>query len=133
MPVRVELIDEAVADLVRYAESGSLPLFLKKLLRLEETGKDAGLPLGKGLTGWRKIVVGDRNWRIIFTTDSAESVATVWVIGDRDDAECYEDAQRRVRALGRQQPQAASLVAIVFQLSQMQRAARKAKRHSTRS
>jgi len=66
MAVRVELIDEAVADLERYAESGNLPLFLKKLIRLEEAGKDVGLPLGRGLTGWRKVVVGDRNWRIIF-------------------------------------------------------------------
>ena len=57
MPIRVELIDEAIADLVRYAESGNLPLFLKKLLRLEEVGKDAGQSLGGNLTGWRKIVV----------------------------------------------------------------------------
>ena len=34
MPVRVELIDEAVEDLHRYAATGNLPLFLKKLLRL---------------------------------------------------------------------------------------------------
>ena len=66
MPVRVELMAEAFADLVRYAQTGNLPLFLKKLIRLEDVGRDAGLPLGRGLTGWRKIVVGDRNWRIIF-------------------------------------------------------------------
>jgi len=70
MPVRVELIDEAIEDLMRYAETGNLPLFLKKLLHLEEAGKHAGLPLGRSLTGWRKIVVGDRNWRIIFTHGS---------------------------------------------------------------
>ena len=128
MPVRVELIDEAVEDLVRYAETGNLPLFLKKLIRLEEVGKDAGLPLGRGLTGWRKIIVGDRNWRIIFTTNPEETVATVWVIGDRDDAECYADAQRRVQALGKGQPEAASLAAVMFQLSQMQQAARRRQR-----
>ncbi len=128
MPVRVELIDAAVEDLGRYAESGNLPLFLKKLIRLEEVGKEAGLPLGRGLTGWRKIVVGDRDWRIIFTVDPAETVATVWVIGDRDDAACYEDAQRRVDALGKGQPQAASLAAVMFQLSEMQRAAKRTKR-----
>ena len=128
MPVRVELIDEAVDDLARYAESGNLPLFLKKLIRLEEVGKDAGLPLGRGLTGWRKIVVGDRNWRIVFTTNPEETVATVWVIGDRDDAACYEDAQRRVRALGKGAPQAASLAAVMLQLSQLQRAAKRTRR-----
>ena len=44
MPVRVELIDEAVEDLARYADTGSLPEFLKKLIRLEEVGEDAGVP-----------------------------------------------------------------------------------------
>lgn len=132
MPVRVELIDEAVEDLIQYAETGDLPLFLKKLLRLEEAGKDAGLPLGGNLTGWRKIVVGDRNWRIIFTTDPDETVATVWVIGDRNDAKCYEDALRRVRELGKVHPQAASLAAVMFQLGQMQKASRRAERRRKR-
>jgi mRNA interferase RelE/StbE len=130
MSVRIELIDEAVEDLVRYARTGNLPLFLKKLIRLEEVGKDAGLPLGRGLTNWRKIVVGDRNWRIIFTTDPEETVATVWVIGDRDDAQCYEDAQRRLAALGKTQPHAASLAAVMFQLGEMQRAAKRGKRRN---
>ncbi len=128
MPVRVELIDEAVEDLARYAETGNLPLFLRRLLRLEEVGKDAGLPLGAGLTGWRKIVVGDRNWRIIFTMNHAETVATVWVIGDRDDAACYQSAYRRVQALASSQPHAASLASVMFQLTQAQRAARRTRR-----
>jgi mRNA interferase RelE/StbE len=128
MPIRVELIDEAVADLVRYAQFGNLPLFLKKLLRLEDVGKDAGLPLGGSLTGWRRIVVGDRNWRIIFTMDSDETTATVWVIGDRQDAECYAEAQERVAALGTSRPEAATLASVMFQLSEMQRAAKRTKK-----
>lgn len=127
MPVRVELIGEAVEDLVGYAQTGNLPLFLKKLVRLEEVGKDAGQPLGQGLTGWRKIVVGDRNWRIIFNTDARETVATVWVIGDRDDAECYRVAQGRVAELGKAQPQAESLAAVMLRLSEMQRGAKRTK------
>lgn len=121
MPIRVELINEAVDDLARYVATGNLPLFLKKLIRLEEVGKDAGLPLGRGLTGWRKIVVGDRTWRIIFTTNPEETVATVWVIGDRDDSACYEEAQRRVEALGKNRPVAVSLAAAMLQLSEMRR------------
>ncbi len=128
MPVRVELIAEAVADLAGYAESGMLPLFLKKLIRLEAVGKDAGLPLGRGLSGWRKIVVGDRNWRIVFTMDPDETVATVWVIGDRDDAACYEDAQRRIRALGAADRQAASLASVMFEIAETRQAAKKARR-----
>lgn len=121
MPVRDELIDEAVDDLARYAASGNLPLFLKKLLRPEEVGQDAGLPLGRELSGWRKIVVGERNWRIIFTTDPGQTVTTVWVIGDREDAACYEEAQRRIRSLGTEQPHAASLAAAMFRLRETQR------------
>jgi mRNA interferase RelE/StbE len=125
VPVRVELVDEAVADLSRYAATGNLPLFLKKLLRLEDVGKEAGQPLGRDLTGWRKIVVGDRDWRIIFTTNPEETVATIWVIGDRDDAACYETARRRVVAFGKTDPKAATLAAVMFQLAEARRAAKK--------
>lgn len=65
MPVRVQLIARANDDLADYARTGNLPLFLKKMLRLEEVGKDAGLPLRGELVGLCKIVVGDRNWRIV--------------------------------------------------------------------
>ncbi len=125
MPVRVELIDDAVDDLARYAETGTLPLFLKKLIHLEEAGRDAGLPLGRGLAGWKKIVVGNRDWRIIFTVDPDETTATIWVIGDRTDAECYEMAHRRVAAIGRSRPQASSLAAVMFQISQARRTSKK--------
>ena len=118
MPVRVEFTGQAFDDLVGYAKTGNLPLFIKKLLRLEDVGNAAGLPLGRGLTGWRKIVVGDRDWRIVFKTDPAETVATIWVIGDRDDNACYEEALRRVQAAGENQPEAISLAATMFQLSQ---------------
>ncbi len=128
MPIRVQLIAEAVADLAGFAETGTLPLFLKKLIRLEEAGKDAGLPLGRGLTGWRKIVVGDRDWRIIFTMNSDDTVATIWVIGDRDDAACYEVAQRRIQTLGAADSQVASLAAVMFEISQARRSAKKARR-----
>ncbi len=119
MPIRVELRPEAVDDLLGYAATGNLPLFFKKLLRLEAVGNDAGLPLGRGLTGWRKIVVGDRTWRIVFKPDPAETVATIWVIGDRDDNACYEEALRRVQAAGENQTEAISLAATMFQISQI--------------
>jgi mRNA interferase RelE/StbE len=128
VPVRVELINEAVRDLERYAESGNLPLFLKKLLRLEAVGKDAGQPLGGALTRWRKIIVGDRDWRIIFTMNADETVATAWVIGDRADAECYAEAQQRIRELQGKVPTVDTLAAVMFQITQSQRAARRGKR-----
>ncbi len=128
MPVRVMLTDDAVADLARYVETDAFPRLLAKLVRLEEVGKDAGQPLGRDLAGWRKIVVGDRNWRIIFTTDPDETVATVWVIGDRADDAVYAEAQSRVATLAKSQPHAASLAAVMFQLSEAQRSAKRATR-----
>lgn len=125
MPIRVELIADAADDLGRYAESGNLPLFLKKLIRLEEVGKDAGLPLGRGLTGWRKIVVGDRDWRILFTMNADDTIATVWVIGDRNDAACYETAKRRLSNLGETDPRAASLAAVMFEIGRARRGQRR--------
>src|SRR6185312_11923355 len=107
MSVRVELTDEAVEDLRRYAASGNLPLFLAKLIRLEELGKDAGLPLGRGLVGWRKLVVGDR-----------------------DDAQCYEEAMRRLASLGKDQPERASLAAVLFQIMQARRQERRRERQT---
>jgi mRNA interferase RelE/StbE len=95
VPVRVELIDAAVADLARHAESGKLKSFFKKLLEIEANGSRAGEPLGRDLVGWRKITVGNRDWRIVFRIDRAETVATVCVIGDRDDGACYEEARKR--------------------------------------
>ncbi len=95
MPVRVELIDEAVVDLVGLAESGKLKQFFKKLIEIEARGSKAGEPLGRKLVGWRKATVGNRNWRIVFRVDPDETVATICVIGDREDSACYEEAHRR--------------------------------------
>jgi mRNA interferase RelE/StbE len=99
MPVRVELINRAVVDLAEQAESGNLKLFLKKLVEIEEKGAQAGEPLGRNLVGWRKITVGDRDWRIVFRVDKEETVATVCVIGDREDGACYEEAKRRAEQI----------------------------------
>lgn len=96
MSVRVELIDDAIADLAKYAESGNLKMFFAKLLEIEQNGSGAGEPLGRDLTGWRKITVGNRDWRIVFHVDKREEVATVCVIGDREDGVCYEEARKRV-------------------------------------
>jgi hypothetical protein len=113
-------------------ETAIFPHLLAKLVRLEEVGKDVGLPLGKALTNWRKIVVGDRAWRIIFITNQEETVATVWVIGDRDDAACYELATRRVEALPKDQAHNTSLAGVMYELSQRQRAATRKSRGKKR-
>ena len=125
MAVRVELVEPAFDDLKRYSKSGSIQLFLAQLLRIEEQGEKAGYPLGKGLTGWRKIVVGDRDWRIVFRLNETYTVATVWVIGDRADARCYAEAQRRIESLGKDTPGGMSLAAALVRLTQRQRPRRR--------
>ena len=130
MSVRVELIDEAIVDLADLAESGNLKLFLKKLLEIEANGSKAGEPLGRGLVGWRKITVGNRNWRIVFRVDEDETVAMVCVIGDREDAACYEEAERRVQQI--KDADARSLAAGMMKLlgSRKQRNAARKKRNA---
>lgn len=118
MPIRVALIAEAVEDLTGYARSGNLLLFLKKLVRLEQVGEEAGLPLRRGLTGYRKIVVGDRGWRIVFRMSDDGRTAFVVVVGDRDDAACYEIASRRVERHQGSLPADFSLAEAMLQLMQ---------------
>jgi mRNA interferase RelE/StbE len=127
--VRVELIDEAVVDLADLAEGGNLKQFFKELVEIEANGSQAGEPLGRNLVGWRKITVGNRNWRIVFRVNDDETVATVCVIGDREDAACYEEAQRRAEQV--KDADATSLAASMMDLigtrKQRKKAARKQK------
>jgi mRNA interferase RelE/StbE len=121
MSLRVEFIPDGVEDLRRYARSGNIRQFLQKLVRLETVGKQAGLPLGHGLSGYFKIVVGDRDWHIVFTVNADESVATVVVIGDRTDATCYEEALGRLALMRDQSTAAVSLAAAMLELPQLQK------------
>lgn len=118
MSVRVELMDEAVEDLKRYARSGRVKDFLSKLVAIEEQGAEAGQPLGEGLATWRKIIVGNRDWRIVFRAN--EEVATVVVIGDRSDSACYEEAQSRLNGL-KDSDMAQSLASVMLQLIKEQK------------
>ena len=118
MPVRVEVLEEVLTDLDAVQKTGRIKDFLAKLVRLEEEGPAVGFPLGhKGqgnLTGWFKIVVGDRNWRIVFRMRD-QVTAVVGVIGDRDDEDCYRVLATRVSA-GEPLAQTVSLAAAFVQL-----------------
>lgn len=131
MAVRVELIDEVIVDLANLAESGNLKQFFKKLIEIEANGSQAGDPLGRDLVGWRKLTVGNRNWRIVFRVDRDETVATICVIGDREDAACYEEAQRRARQA--KDADATSLAASMMELlgTRKQRKAARARRKAS--
>ncbi len=54
--------------------------------------------VAEGNASWRKIVVGDRNWRILFRIDEQNTVATVMALGARGNGECYRIAEQRLAA-----------------------------------
>jgi mRNA interferase RelE/StbE len=103
----VRLTNPAVADLERLVgvDPQILRWALKQMLLLE-SDPAAGRPLLGDLIGWRKLVVGDRDWRIVWrlTTDDVGNqvieIAEVWAVGARADAEVYAEMNDRIAVLG---------------------------------
>lgn len=99
----VRLLPEA-ADDVRALDGGARALVLKALKKLEQSAEQRGSALGSkangqsDLTGFRKLVVGDRAYRIVFQLQSDGSVVVVWVVGARADDEVYRIARARIDA-----------------------------------
>lgn len=102
---RVELTDDAKEDL-RDLDGAARKLVLKKLNQLHDSPDQRGEPLGSrdsgDLTTFRKLVIGDRDYRAIYRIEADGTVAVVWVIGKRSDAECYQLAISRLRLHGDQ-------------------------------
>jgi mRNA interferase RelE/StbE len=116
----VWLTDPAVDDLERL-DGAPLVWALKKMLLLE-TDPLAGEPLMGSLIGYRKLVVGNRDWRLIWraTTDDRGTltveIAEVWAVGARSDGEVYREMGARVASLG-DSPVRTSLEAVVGELA----------------
>jgi len=99
----VRLTDPAIEDLRQLLrlDPSVLRKVLVKILMLERNA-EAGEPLLGELMGWRKLTVGDRNWRIIWRTKRDESggqmieIAQIWAIGARSDSEIYEEMKERI-------------------------------------
>jgi len=104
----VRLAAPAFEDLKRLLKKGPQVVrwTLKKMLLLERDPEAGDALLGQ-LVGWRKLVVGDRDWRIVWrvTTDDAGTVtitiAEVWAVGARTEAEVYEEMSARVAGADR--------------------------------
>lgn len=100
----VWLTDPALEDLQRL-DGAPLVWALKKMLLLE-TDPMAGEPLLGSLIGYRKLVVGNRDWRIVWRamTDARGAVtveiAEVWAVGARSDGQVYAEMERRLDTLG---------------------------------
>lgn len=100
---RVLLTSDAKEDLRDLDRSAQI-LVLKALKKLEVCPEQRGAPLGsnaKGnLTGFRKLVVGDRDYRIVYRVESNGDVTVIWVIAKRADDEVYRLAVARVELVG---------------------------------
>ena len=100
---RVTLSDEPREDFQDLDGAARL-IVAKGLKKLETDPGQRGQPLGNQktseLTTFRKLVVGNRDYRIIYRVEADGSVVVVWVIGKRADGEAYELAMSRIRMHG---------------------------------
>jgi mRNA-degrading endonuclease RelE of RelBE toxin-antitoxin system len=91
----ITFLDAAIDDLGSIGPS-NIPKILAKL-ELLETNPEAGAPLGGALSGFRKLVVGNNTWRIVYRVQNSEIVVCeVWSVGGRSDAAVYDEATSRV-------------------------------------
>ncbi|MDR0358262.1 MAG: type II toxin-antitoxin system RelE/ParE family toxin [bacterium] len=101
MTSKVSLLPEAASD-IRALDRSARILVLKALKKLETAPEMRGAPLGSrsnaqsDLTGFRKLVVGNRDYRVVYEIRPDGTVVIVWVVGKRADDEVYETAQARV-------------------------------------
>jgi mRNA interferase RelE/StbE len=98
---KVQLTADAVEDL-RDLDGSTLKMVLKALKKLEDHPEQRGEPLGSrqqtgNLTGFRKLVVGNRSHRIVYQVLASGDVCVVWVIAGRVDDVVYEIAVARVK------------------------------------
>ena len=115
----VRLTEPAIDDLRRLLAKD--PQILRTVLRgmiLLERSPDVGEPLPGALIGWRKLVVGDRHWRIVWRVTADESgglvlaICEVWAIGARSESDVYREMVRRIEAAERN-PSTTALAEVV--------------------
>lgn len=97
---RVEFTDDAREDL-RDLDGSSRSIVFKALLKLRDQPEQRGQPLGSrargNLTGLRKLVIGNRDYRAVYQVTAAGDVAIVIVVAKRAESEVYELAIARMR------------------------------------
>ena len=99
---RVVLTDDAKQDLRDL--DGAAFFVAKQLKQLEDEPEKRGAPLGSrsmsNLTTFRKMVVGDRDYRIVYRVEPDGTACVIWVIGKRSEDEVYQMALARLKTSG---------------------------------
>ncbi|WP_426735420.1 type II toxin-antitoxin system RelE family toxin [Glutamicibacter sp. 2E12] len=121
----VQLTEDAVSDLHRLHKKDPqiVRSVFKKMLLLEKS-PEAGEPLLGALVGFRKLVVGDRDWRIVWRiTEDASGrpildISEVWAVGARSDGEVYDELTSRVARMG-DDPKIQSLKDVIVQMGRL--------------
>lgn len=117
----VRFTDAAIDDLKRLRKKDPqiVRLVLKKCLLIEENPY-AGKGLIGDLNGYRRLVVGNRDWRIVWQVIEAESlsvdIAEIWAAGARADDDVYREMKDRIAAMS-DSPLALSLREVVEMLA----------------
>ena len=95
----IQLLPEAVDDL-RSLDGSARRLVAAGIEKLRTDPHLRGAPLGSrqsgDLTGFRKLVVGNRDYRIVYQVREDGTVAVLWVIAKRADQAAYELAKARI-------------------------------------
>ncbi|GGL16360.1 type II toxin-antitoxin system RelE/ParE family toxin [Streptomyces flaveus] len=103
-PVRFTAAAEADLDALHRRDPQIARAALHKV-RLLERDPYAGRPLVGDLVGFRKLVVGDRHWRIVWRVvddgdgPSEVEISEVWAVGAREDSAVYDEVRRRLADL----------------------------------
>lgn len=121
----VRLTEDAVSDLHRLHKKDPqiVRAVLKKILLLEKS-PEAGEPLLGALVGFRKLVVGDRDWRIVWriTEDACGmpilDISEIWAVGARSDGEVYDELTSRVTRMGNN-PKIRPLKDVIIQMGRL--------------
>ena len=95
------LLSEEARDDLHDLDGSAQRAVAKGLIKLETDphlrGRSLGNRASEDLTTFRKLVVGNHDYRIVYRVELDGTVVIVWVIGKRADGEAYELAMSRLR------------------------------------
>lgn len=117
----VYFVRQVIEEDLRHVGRHDIPHIFKKLALLE-SDPHAGMPLGRELTTFRKLVVGRNTYRIVYRLREGGAtieVCEIWAIGHRRNDEVYAEATRRVQQAASGRPELISLAEAMTAVRQL--------------